>query len=115
MILERLKDKKRGLKEQVLKELEIKDFEEVEDILDSDRMPIAELGVSKRMVNALKLRKVETVGELRKLRKKDIDHFYGTVRRGWKTHPMWSSWSIKARQSWKGKQMWWFTTVSARS
>lgn len=81
-VLERLKDKKDKLKEEIRKELEIKSFEEAEEILDSDRMPVTELGVSKRTLNALHFRRVETVGDLRKLSKKDLDHIYGLGKKG---------------------------------
>ena len=84
MMIARYVHHAKGFTEEIRKELEIKSFEEVEEILDSDRMTISELGVSMRTVNALKLRKIETVGELRKLNKKEIDHTYGLGNKGLK-------------------------------
>ena len=78
-----IRKRKDEIKEQICRELEIKQYDEVSALLDSDNTPISDLGLSVRSCNTLIHNGLHTVGELRKFcREKGMYHIRGMGKMG---------------------------------
>ena len=64
--LKDIRDREKEVKDLIQEKLEAKNFDEIENLLDSDNMLLSELDVSNRSKNALDRNGLKTVGDLRK-------------------------------------------------